>query len=93
MKGGSELEEAIKETFEHRNKIEQELMLREHELKLKTLDQSIHILSHQINDVENEITELKLLVNEMKSSNKILMNLASVVIAAIATQIVAVLFN
>ena len=93
MKGASELEEAIKETFEHQNKIEQELMLREHELKLKTLDSSIHIQSHQINDVEKEITELKLLVNDMKSSNQILMNLASVIIAAIVTQIVALLFN
>ena len=93
MKGGSELKEATNETFEHRNKIEQELMLREHELKLKALDSSIHIQSHQINDVEKEITELKLLVNDMKSSNQILMNLASVIIAAIVTQIVALLFN
>lgn len=93
MKGGSELEEAIEQTFNYRNKIEQELTLREHELKLKTLDDSIHIQSHQINDVEKEITELKLLMNETKSSNKILMNLASVVIAAIAAQIAALLFS
>ena len=93
MKGVSELEEEIEQTFNYRNKIEQELTLREHELKLKTLDDSIHIQGHRINDVEKEITELKLLVNEMKSSNKILMNLASVVIAAIAAQIAALLFS
>lgn len=87
------MEELTEKTCDQRNRFEQELMLREHDLKLKTLDNSIKIQSRQIENVEHEVTELKLIMNEMKSSNKILMYIASVITTAIATQMVAQLFN
>lgn len=85
--------ESTEKTVEHRNRFEQELMLREHDLKLKTLDNSIKIQSRQIENVEHEVIELKLIINEMKSSNKILIYIASVITTAIATQMVAQLFG
>lgn len=87
------MEESTERTLEYNSRFEQALILREHELKLKTLDNSINIQSRQINDVENEVTELKLIINEMKSSNKILIYIASLVTTAIVTQIVTQLFN
>ncbi len=93
MKGGRELEGSTDKTFGYRNRIEQELALREHDLKLKTLDNSIKIQSRQIENVETEVIELKLIVNEMKSSNKILIYIASVITTAIVTQMMAQLFN
>jgi hypothetical protein len=76
--------------FEHQRTIEQqqELILREHELKLKMLDNAINIQSQQIGRVESEVTELKLVVSEMKSSNKILVYIAGIITTAIVSQIV-----
>ena len=76
--------------FEHQITIEQqqELILREHELKLKMLDNAINIQSQQIGRVESEVTELKLVVSEMKSSNKILVYIAGIITTAIVSQIV-----
>ena len=76
--------------FENKRNIEQkqELILREHELKLKMLDNAINIQSQQIGRVESEVTELKLVVSEMKSSNKILVYIAGIITTAIVSQIV-----
>ena len=87
--------ESAEKSYEWRSKIdqEQELMLREHNLKLQTLDNTVTIQSNQLKGIESEVKELKLMLIEMKSSNKILIYIASVLTTAIATQIVTQLFN
>jgi hypothetical protein len=89
------LEELAEKWYAWRSKIdqEQELMLREHDLKLQTLDNTVNIQGHQLKGMEGEVKELKLMLIEMKSSNKILIYIASVLTTAIATQIVTQLFN
>jgi hypothetical protein len=89
------LEESAEKSHECRSKIdqEQELMLREHNLKLQTLDNAVTIQSHQLKGIEGEVKELKLMLIEMQSSNKILIYIASVLTTAIVTQIVTQLFN
>ena len=62
-------------------------------LKLQTLDNTVNIQGHQLKGMEGEVKELKLMLIEMKSSNKILIYIASVLTTAIATQIVTQLFN
>lgn len=52
------------------------------------LDNAINIQSQQIGRVESEVTELKLVVSEMKSSNKILVYIAGIITTAIVSQIV-----
>lgn len=91
----SDLGESAEKSYEWRSKIdqEQELMLREHNLKLQTLDNTVTIQSNQLKGIESEVKELKLMLIEMKSSNKILIYIASVLTTAIATQIVTQLFN
>lgn len=87
------MEELTEKTFEHRSHFEQALILREHDLKLKTLDNSIKIQSRQIENIENEVTDLKLITNELRASNKILIYIASAITTAIVTQMVTQLFN
>lgn len=89
------MEELAENWYAWRSKIdqEQELMLREHDLKLQTLDNTVNIQGHQLKGMEGEVKELKLMLIEMKSSNKILIYIASVLTTAIATQIVTQLFN
>ena len=89
------MEELAEKWYAWRSKIdqEQELMLREHDLKLQTLDNTVNIQGHQLKCMEGEVKELKLMLIEMKSSNKILIYIASVLTTAIATQIVTQLFN
>lgn len=89
------MEELAENPHECYSKInqEQELMLREHNLKLKTLDNTVTIQSHQLKGIEEEVKDLKLMLIEMQSSNKILIYIASVVTTAIVTQIVTQLFN
>ncbi|MCI8700965.1 MAG: hypothetical protein HFE53_01525 [Turicibacter sp.] len=89
------MEELAEKWYAWRSKIdqEQELMLREHDLKLQTLDNTVNIQGHQLKGMEGEVKELKLMLIEMKSSNKILIYIASVLTTAIATQIVTQLFN
>lgn len=89
------MEELAENWYTWRSKIdqEQELMLREHDLKLQTLDNTVNIQGHQLKGMEGEVKELKLMLIEMKSSNKILIYIASVLTTAIATQIVTQLFN
>ena len=89
------MEELDEKWYAWRSKIdqEQELMLREHDLKLQTLDNTVNIQGHQLKGMEGEVKELKLMLIEMKSSNKILIYIASVLTTAIATQIVTQLFN
>lgn len=89
------MEELAEKWYAWRSKIdqEQELMLREHDLKLQTLDNTVNIQGHQLKGMEGEVKELKLILIEMKSSNKILIYIASVLTTAIATQIVTQLFN
>ena len=68
------MEELAEKWYAWRSKIdqEQELMLREHDLKLQTLDNTVNIQGHQLKGMEGEVKELKLMLIEMKSSNKIL---------------------
>lgn len=87
------MEELTEKTFEYRSQFEQALILREHDLKLKTLDNSIKIQSRQIENLENEVTDLKLITNELRASNKILIYIASAITTAIATQMVTQLLN
>ena len=89
------MEESAEKSDKCRSKIdqEQELMLREHNLKLQTLDNTVNIQSQQLKGIEGEVKELKLMVIEMQSSNKILIYIASVLTTAIVTQIVIYLFN
>lgn len=89
------MEELAEKWYAWRSKIdqEQELMLREHDLKLQTLDNTVNIQGHQLKGMEGEVKELKLMLIEMKSSNKILIYIALVLTTAIATQIVTQLFN
>ncbi len=89
------MEESAEKSDKCRSKIdqEQELMLREHNLKLQTLDNTVNIQSQQLKGIEGEVKELKLMVIEMQSSNKILIYIASVLTTAIVTQIVTQLFN
>lgn len=89
------MEELAEKWYAWRSKIdqEQELMLREHDLKLQTLDNTVNIQGHQLKGMEGEVKELKLMLIEMKSSNKILIYIASVLTTAIAAQIVTQLFN
>lgn len=89
------MEELAEKWYAWRSKIdqEQELMLREYDLKLQTLDNTVNIQGHQLKGMEGEVKELKLMLIEMKSSNKILIYIASVLTTAIATQIVTQLFN
>ena len=69
------MEELAEKWYAWRSKIdqEQELMLREHDLKLQTLDNTVNIQGHQLKGMEGEVKELKLMLIEMKSSNKILL--------------------
>ena len=92
---GINLDESAEKLYKCRSKIdqEQELMLREHNLKLQTLDNTVNIQSHQLKGIEGEVKELKLMLLEMQSSNKILIYIASVMTTAIVTQIVTQLFN
>ena len=87
------MEESAEKSDKCRSKIDQELMLREHNLKLQTLDNTVNIQSQQLKGIEGEVKELKLMVIEMQSSNKILIYIASVLTTAIVTQIVTQLFN
>ena len=70
----SNLDESTEKAYECRSKIdqEQELMLREHNLKLQALDHIVSLQSVQLKGIEDEVTELKLMLIEMQSSNKIL---------------------
>ena len=92
---GEQFGGSAEKSHECRSKIdqEQELMLREHNLKLQTLDNAVTIQSHQLKGIEGEVKELKLMLIEMQSSNKILIYIASVLTTAIVTQIVTQLFN
>ena len=92
---GINLDESAEKSYKCRSKIdqEQELRLREHNLKLQTLDNTVNIQSHQLKGIEGEVKELKLMLLEMQSSNKILIYIASVMTTAIVTQIVTQLFN
>lgn len=91
----SSLDESTEKAYECRSKIdqEQELMLREHNLKLQALDHIVSLQSVQLKGIEDEVTELKLMLIEMQSSNKILIYIASVLTTAIVTQIANQVFN
>ena len=91
----SNLDESTEKAYECRSKIdqEQELMLREHNLKLQALDHIVSLQSVQLKGIEDEVTELKLMLIEMQSSNKILIYIASVLTTAIVTQIATQVFN
>ena len=89
------MDESTEKAYECRSKIdqEQELMLREHNLKLRALDHIVSLQSVQLKGIEDEVTELKLMLIEMQSSNKILIYIASVLTTAIVTQIATQVFN
>ncbi|MBS3199230.1 hypothetical protein [Turicibacter bilis] len=89
------MDESTEKAYECRSKIdqEQELMLREHNLKLQALDHIVSLQSVQLKGIEDEVTELKLMLIEMQSSNKILIYIASVLTTAIVTQIATQVFN
>ena len=89
------MDESTEKAYECRSKIdqEQELMLREHNLKLQALDHIVSLQSVQLKGIEDEVTELKLMLIEMQSSNKILIYIASVLTSAIVTQIATQVFN
>lgn len=89
------MDESTEKAYECRSKIdqEQELMLREHNLKLQALDHIVSLQSVQLKGIEDEVTELKLMLIEMQSSNKILIYIASVLTTAIVTQIANQVFN
>ena len=67
------MEELAEKWYAWRSKIdqEQELMLREHDLKLQTLDNTVNIQGHQLKGMEGEVKELKLMLIEMNPSRKI----------------------
>ena len=69
---GINLDESAEKSYKCRSKIdqEQELMLREHNLKLQTLDNTVNIQSHQLKGIEGEVKELKLMLRTMDYPKK-----------------------